>query len=578
MNTTISTEQELVSYLPLEKIVYNRYQPRTMMDPAQVADLAESILNIGLAQKPMARAVIETGTFELAFGHRRFEAYKLLADQDKQYKVMPVIVRDLSDEQMFDLAWDENHKRQDLNPIDEGNAYETYMREFGKMSKQAGDYFGVSEETVRGKVRLGKLPEAIKEQVRAGVINESGARSILTLTRVLPGDDNAVKEVVEYLEKGEKPEEALAWTLRSHERTKIIGVGEDGGHFSMKAKSFKYLPKLTLTDAQSLLNLNSERVIWAGQIEALYNFNKVEELDYFADEPENLEKLYKLAHLIKPPACTACAFFAQVDGTSFCAWEACFDRKKEASKQAELHKVSETTEIAVYAEADGKFTELNGWNDKHKNYFNIRGSDLRLRGDSRNYTTWNNIPSDMGVVVVGKTYEKWKKQKETSRADQGTAKASGVDYERERAVRSILEAQVELFVWESVTPVFASLLDNLKAVDFVERLYQQISCFNSDALPTSEDNQLQREKMTKPARLSQARRLVMFYLIFDMFSETRWNFYQHKTPVVKAFELVKGLATTWGVKIPKDLEKKAVEHDEAATLEIAEFDENRDAK
>src|SRR6185436_15396337 len=106
-------------YVPLVKIVANRYQPRQTMNPVELQKLAASIQQNTLLQKPTARA-LDDGCYELAFGHRRFEAYKLLAQQDSDFESMPLIVRDLSNEQMFDLAWDENKEREDLNPIDEG--------------------------------------------------------------------------------------------------------------------------------------------------------------------------------------------------------------------------------------------------------------------------------------------------------------------------------------------------------------------------------------------------------------------------------------------------------------------------
>src|SRR6185436_11472481 len=104
------------------------------MDPAELGTLADSIQRNGLMQKPTARAQAD-GCYELAFGHRRFEAYKLLAVKDPNFRSMPLIVRELDDRQMFEFTWEENREREDINPVDQGEAYATYIRVFAATSK-----------------------------------------------------------------------------------------------------------------------------------------------------------------------------------------------------------------------------------------------------------------------------------------------------------------------------------------------------------------------------------------------------------------------------------------------------------
>ena len=579
MNTTTT---ETITSVPLKSIVYNRYQPRTLMDPTELENLAESIRENGMMQKPTAR-LLEDGCYELAFGHRRFEAYKLLTAQDKtSYGNMPLIVRELDNQQMFDLAWGENNEREDLNPIDEGNAYATYMREFEKTSKEAGEYFKTSEENIRAKVRLEKLPDMVKEKVRAGELNETAARALLTLTRVLPNDQHALKEALHDIKDGDKAEDAVESALRSSPNTKIIG-NESGAHFSMKAKTFKYLPELTRQDAMK--GLDWENNEWTKRAFAGYGVDIEEALQFLNmrlsvnnyGEAELIKSLIdKLNHLIKPPACTACPFFAQMDGIGFCALPTCFERKKEATDLADLHQTSEKTGIAIYADKDGKSTELTGWDDKHRKYWEKKGPDLRLKQDNRNRYhagIYSGIPDDIAIVVVGKTYENWKKAEEQSRQDKGEQRER-VDFELQRRINDIVEAQTETFVWEVVTPLFARLLDGVAQVDFLESLSENLDYYPSDVVP--DRDQHRRKNMKKAERLNQVRRLI----IFDVFyrNDLNNNRSDTKTPTAVLAKHCQGLATTWGVKLPKDFIDQAKTYDEAISLAITELDKSKAEK
>src|SRR5688572_15649036 len=131
--------------IPVNLIDHNPYQPRQVEDAGAVAEIAESIKRNGLMQVPSARKA--GSRYQLAFGHTRLAAFKLNGED-----CMPLIVRDLSDLQMFELGVAENIKRRDLNYVEQAEAMRRYMVEFGKTSVQAGEFFNVSEEVVRGTV------------------------------------------------------------------------------------------------------------------------------------------------------------------------------------------------------------------------------------------------------------------------------------------------------------------------------------------------------------------------------------------------------------------------------------------
>ncbi len=182
--------------VPLPKIRPSRFQKRETMDPDAVCELAGSIRDHGLNQIPTARPVAG-GEYELAFGHRRFEAYKLLdADNpDGRFSCMPLNVEELTDLQMFEKGLAENIDRRDLNDIEKAEAMRSYMEDFGKSSAEAAAFFHCSPEAVRGTVRLLKLPDEAKDVIRRGVVNITNARTLLTLQSI--AGEAAVVEAVE---------------------------------------------------------------------------------------------------------------------------------------------------------------------------------------------------------------------------------------------------------------------------------------------------------------------------------------------------------------------------------------------
>ena len=164
----------------LADIEDNPYQVRTTYDESHLTALATSIHEVGLLQVPVARKVGKK--CQLAFGHRRKRAFEQLYRTDWAAIVshtMPLIVLDLTDREMFEISISENLKREDLSPIDRATALRKYMDEFGATSRQAAQLFGIPEGTVRGTVRLLKLPEEAQQQVRTGQMSQSQARSIL---------------------------------------------------------------------------------------------------------------------------------------------------------------------------------------------------------------------------------------------------------------------------------------------------------------------------------------------------------------------------------------------------------------
>ena len=330
------------------------------------------------------------------------------------------------------------------------------------------------------------------------------------------------------------------------------------------------MPELTPRDARGALDEKNNR--WIANAFAGYGQTIEDALRYLqihleqntdGEAEQILKASLDLNHLIKPPACTACPFFAQMDGVQFCGFAPCFDRKKIAEETAEIHKVSESTGIAILTADDGKHTELIRWNDKHKNYFDKKGPDLRLKFD-HGYNTWEGIPNHMTVVVVGKTYAAWKKAEEQKKEVSEKDERERVSYELQRKINAIVEAQTELFAWEVATPIFEACLAGVTQVDFLECLLDNSDFYPSNVLPDTSGKELQ--AMKRASRLSLARRKIMFAMLFR---EIRTHeIAGKKTPTAALAKEFADTAAKWGVKLPKDFEKQAQAYDQAIELEI----------
>src|SRR3990172_2736429 len=158
-----------IAIMKIDQLSPNPYQTREREDPDQVVEVAGWILKVGLLQVPVGRRADGKGV-QLAFGHTRLAAYrKLVADGHREFEQMPVDVRELSDQEMFELAIRENLERKDLTPIEEARAMATYRDQFGKTSEEIGELFHLSASAVPNNLRLLELPAAVQGQKRLGV-------------------------------------------------------------------------------------------------------------------------------------------------------------------------------------------------------------------------------------------------------------------------------------------------------------------------------------------------------------------------------------------------------------------------
>lgn len=154
----------------------NPKQPRTVFDEEQLTELALSIKEVGLLQPPVVRS-IGNGKYQLIMGERRFRASKLAG-----LKSIPVIIRQTPDDQLLREALVENIHRSQLNPLEEGAAYQQLLNDFGYTHDELADRLGKSRPAITNTMRLLNLPASVQRRVAAGVLSAGHARALLSLT------------------------------------------------------------------------------------------------------------------------------------------------------------------------------------------------------------------------------------------------------------------------------------------------------------------------------------------------------------------------------------------------------------
>ena len=180
MPTEIKTSTGVITAnrdeIDLNNISANPKQPRTVFDEDQLAELALSIKEVGLLQPPVVRSV-GNGKYQIIMGERRFRAAKLAG-----LKSIPVIIRQTSDDQLLREALVENIHRSQLNPLEEGAAYQQLLNDFNYTHDELAVKLSKSRPAITNTMRLLNLPPTVQRKVAAGVISAGHARALLSLT------------------------------------------------------------------------------------------------------------------------------------------------------------------------------------------------------------------------------------------------------------------------------------------------------------------------------------------------------------------------------------------------------------
>ncbi|MBP9697831.1 MAG: ParB/RepB/Spo0J family partition protein [Candidatus Moranbacteria bacterium] len=166
--------KDTLEEVSLEKIVPNPHQPRLHFDEEKLKELADSIKEHGILQ-PLV--VTKTGDqYELIAGERRFQAAKRVG-----LATVPVIVRDVTEQEKLELAIIENIQRHNLNPIEEAKAFLRLVDEFNLPQEKVAEKMGKSRSAVANTLRLLRLPVEIQRAVSEGKISEGHAKALLSI-------------------------------------------------------------------------------------------------------------------------------------------------------------------------------------------------------------------------------------------------------------------------------------------------------------------------------------------------------------------------------------------------------------
>lgn len=198
----VDNSDEAVSTLKLDLLSPNPYQPRKKFDEKALAELTDSIKESGIFQPIIVRKPQnDNEDYQILAGERRYKASKAAGKE-----TIPAIVREVSDEQMMEIAVMENLQREDLSPLEEAEAYNTLMMKLDLTQAEVSKRLGKSRPYIANYLRLLGLPHQIKEMLEKKELSMGQARALLAIRnrqKLIEFAKKAVKEslTVRQLEK-----------------------------------------------------------------------------------------------------------------------------------------------------------------------------------------------------------------------------------------------------------------------------------------------------------------------------------------------------------------------------------------
>ncbi|MDD4808063.1 MULTISPECIES: ParB/RepB/Spo0J family partition protein [Caproicibacterium] len=152
----------------------NRSQPRRKFDEEELAGLAESITQHGILQPLLVRPLPDQSGYQIVAGERRWRAAHMAG-----VRQVPVLVRELTDQQVMEMALIENLQRADLNPLEEAEGYQSLMDQYEMTQEEVADSVGKSRPAVANALRLVHLPQQVQELLQQGRLTAGQARTLL---------------------------------------------------------------------------------------------------------------------------------------------------------------------------------------------------------------------------------------------------------------------------------------------------------------------------------------------------------------------------------------------------------------
>ncbi|MEM7400599.1 MAG: ParB/RepB/Spo0J family partition protein [Pseudomonadota bacterium] len=173
-NSASSSGGKSLQNLPVDMIHQSPYQPRQVMEPEALEALASSIRQQGVVQPIVVRKTGEH--FELIAGERRWRAAQQAGLQE-----IPAVIKSVNDQEAAAIAIIENLQREDLNPLEEAQAFANLIDKFGLTHQEVGEVVSRSRSAVSNSLRLLELADAVKEMLNQGELEMGHARALLAL-------------------------------------------------------------------------------------------------------------------------------------------------------------------------------------------------------------------------------------------------------------------------------------------------------------------------------------------------------------------------------------------------------------
>lgn len=205
--------------IKINEIEPNSGQPRKNFDDVKLQQLSESIKQHGIIQPIIVTK--EKDNYRIVAGERRWRAARLAGISH-----IPVIIRELTNKQLMEIALIENLQREDLNPIEEAEAFEKLIKEFQLTQEELSSIIGKSRSAIANSLRILNLSSKVKQFVISGEISSGHARAILSFEN----EDIQEKVVAEIIEKGlsvRDTERLVKSYLAKKENIKKINLSEE---------------------------------------------------------------------------------------------------------------------------------------------------------------------------------------------------------------------------------------------------------------------------------------------------------------------------------------------------------------
>lgn len=223
---------DAINYIEINDIMPNRTQPRRFFDDDKISELADSIREHGMIQPVVVRPASGDG-FEIVAGERRWRAAR-----KADLRVIPCIIREISDRENMLLALIENMQREDLNPIEEASAFREMMGRYELTQAEVSKSVGKSRPYITNVLRLLKLPERVQQFVIDGTLSSGHARAIagvedetlqISLAELAKDGGLSVRAleqmISEAAEEADKPSDKES--VRQKKNSEIIAIEEE---------------------------------------------------------------------------------------------------------------------------------------------------------------------------------------------------------------------------------------------------------------------------------------------------------------------------------------------------------------